>query len=232
MAWVGLALFTAWVIVRGAIARFVELNAVSTGALQFVGQLTPADASQLARLGLSPQFFATYFTVAETAIAVIFAAMAWLIFLRRPHEWFALYISTFFCLVAAVLPTGSALQRSEVLHPLALRVALACFMVCFVVFPFYFPDGRPVPRWARGLVVVWLGYGLLGIAVPTLLPPAAFGAGVEAGQVGPLAWLVGSFAVGIVAQTYRYFSVTTPVQRQQSKAVFFGLASCFGLMLL
>ena len=232
VAWVGFAVFAAWLIVRGAIARFMELTTVSDGALQFVGQLTPADASQLAKLGLSPSFFAAYFTVAETAIAVTFAAMAWLIFLRRPREWFALYVSTFFCLVAAVLPTGSALQRSGILDPLVLRLALACFIVCFLVFPFYFPDGRPVPRWARGLVAIWVGYGLVGLAVPTLLPPSAFGAGVEVGQIGPLVWLVSSFAVGIVAQAYRYLKVATSVQRQQTKGVIFGLAACFGLMLL
>ena len=232
VVWIGFALFTAWIVVRGAIARFVELNTVSDTAFQFVGQLTPVDASQLASLGLTAGFFAAYFTLAETAVAMTFAAMGWLIYFRRPREWFALYVSTFFCLVAMVLPIGSTLQRTGNLDPVVLRLAQTGFAVCFVVFPFFFPDGKPVPRWAWGVAVIWLAYGLAGLAVPAVLPPMAFGAGVGTGEVGPLVWLVSWFAVGVFAQAYRYLKVATPVQRQQTKGVVYGLTACFGLTLL
>lgn len=230
--WVGFALFVIWAAVRGAWARFQELSTVSDDAAQFVGQLTPADASQLADLGLAVRQFAAYFTVAETAAALIFIAIAWLIFLRRPREWFALYVATFFCLAAVVLPTGSALQRSGDLDPVVLRAIQVAFGICFVTFPFFFPDGIPVPRWSLGVAAVSLVYGVAGMVAPALLPPTAFGTGLVARQIGPMAWFIGLFAIGVVAQSYRYRRVATATQRQQTKWIVYGLTACLGLAML
>ena len=232
VVWVGFALIVVWAVVRGATARYLELITVSEDAAQFVGQLTPADASQLATLGLAARQYAAYFTMAETATALIFIAMAWLIFLRRPRDWFALFVATFFCLASVVLPIGSALQRSGILDPMVLRSIQVGFSFCFVAFPFLFPDGTPVPRWSLGVIVVSLVYGVVGMAVPGLLPPAAFGAGLTADQIGPLAWLIGMFALGVAAQSYRYRSVATAIQRQQTKWIVYGLCACLGLALL
>ena len=232
VVWVGLALIVVWAVVRGAAARFLELITVSEDAAQFVGQLTPADASQLATWGLAARQYAAYFTIAETATALIFIAMAWLIFLRRPRDWFALYVATFFCLASVVLPIGSALQRSGILDPMVLRSIQLGFSFCFVAFPFLFPDGTPVPRWSLGVIVVSLVYCVVGMAVPALLPPTAFGAGLTTDQVGPLVWLIGLFALGVAAQSYRYRSVATATQRQQTKWIVYGLCACLGLALL
>jgi hypothetical protein len=77
-AWIGFAIFTAWVIARGTLDRLGELSLVADNAYQTVGQLTPADAAELGYLGLVPQDFAVYFTLAETGTAIVFVAMAWL----------------------------------------------------------------------------------------------------------------------------------------------------------
>ena len=158
VVWVGFALFVVWAVLRGALARFWELSTISDDAAQFVGQLTPTDARQLANLGLGARQFAAYFTVAETATALMFVAMGGLIFLRRPREWFALYAATFFSLAAAVLPIGSALPRCGSLDPIVVRATQVAFSICFVTFSFFFPDGTAVPHWSLGVAVIALEF--------------------------------------------------------------------------
>jgi hypothetical protein len=75
-----------------------------------------------------------------------------------------------------------------------------------------------------------LVYGVAGMVVPALLPPMAFGAGLAAGQVGPLSWFIGLFAIGVAAQSYRYRNVATAIQRQQTKWIVYGLTACLGLV--
>lgn len=107
-------------------------------------------------------------------------------------------------------------------------LALELGQVLFFSFGFLFPDGRFVPRWT------WV------LAVAALVEQAAekFYAGSE--DNWPLVWQVlpffGLLILAVIAQIYRYQRVSTPVQRQQTKWVVFGVAVGFsgflGLILL
>lgn len=107
-------------------------------------------------------------------------------------------------------------------------LALELGQVLFFSFGFLFPDGRFVPRWT------WV------LAVAALVEQAAekFYAGSE--DNWPLVWQVlpffGLLIPAVIAQMYRYQRVSTPVQRQQTRWVVFGVAVGFsgflGLILL
>jgi hypothetical protein len=91
--------------------------------------------------------------------------------------------------------------------------------VFFFLVLFLFPDGRFVPRWTR-----WLALALLAFAAVTILFP---GSSLD-WQTWPL-WIgfpfyFGLVGSGVAAQVYRYYRVSTPSQRRQSKWVVFGVA--------
>jgi hypothetical protein len=93
-----------------------------------------------------------------------------------------------------------------------------------ILIPFVFltfPDGRFVPRWTRWLGIAWIVLALMvllddlyaigqGGSIPTYTSPFI------------LVW-VSIWVSGILAQFYRFRRVTSPVQRQQTKWVLYGM---------
>jgi len=83
---------------------------------------------------------------------------------------------------------------------------------------YLFPDGHVVPRWAHSVIYVvngWLVLIFLSIDwIENLLPSAS-----------EFMWVISSIfigtliLIGITSQVYRYFRVSTPLQRQQTKWV-------------
>jgi len=93
-------------------------------------------------------------------------------------------------------------------------------VLLFMVFAL-FPTGHFVPKWIRWLVLVWVAYYIVDFS--PILPH---------NQVGWFWYPAFSFLFFIsfmgslvVAQIYRYRSVSTPVQRQQTKWIIFAIAT-------
>jgi hypothetical protein len=82
--------------------------------------------------------------------------------------------------------------------------------VAYTIFFYVFPDGRFVPRWARWLVLVW---------AVLLVPEVFFPRSPWNLLDGPL--FFGLIGGAVLAQVYRYWRVSTPVHRQQTKWVVF-----------
>ena len=80
-----------------------------------------------------------------------------------------------------------------------------------------FPDGRPVPRWTRWLILASIP---LVISI-VYLPLPYWGVYMSALVSG-----------AIYAQVYRYRYVSTPTERQQTKWVMFGLLLWWSLILM
>jgi hypothetical protein len=119
-------------------------------------------------------------------------------------------------------PIGFNTQIVQTLPPVwTLPTEVVNFLgsTCLGLFLILFPSGRFVPRWTRWIIVVWIAYWAYDNFFPneplhnTWLP------------VIPLLCLTASL---IALQVYRYRSVSTPVQRQQTKWVVFGIAVTFG----
>jgi hypothetical protein len=88
--------------------------------------------------------------------------------------------------------------------------------VCIILIFCLFPNGRFVPRWTRWLAV----FSILIAVLPFFVPPAPSTA---------LDTLVGVLWIslvicGLVAQLYRYWHVSTRVERQRTKWVVFTFA--------
>lgn len=88
----------------------------------------------------------------------------------------------------------------------------------FVVFTL-FPNGRFVPRWIRWAALAWIIYNLIIYYVASFVTPLNWLPGTDF----PV-WL-GFMGGVVVAQIYRYRSVPTPAERQQTKWIVFALAT-------
>lgn len=155
-------------------------------------------------------------------LALVWIAVGFVIFWRRPDDRIALFaaltlvlLGTSFSpvtyLLAIVLgptsPGGILITCLEVVAWSSLAFSLALF-----------PDGRFVPRWTR-----WLVLGYLLCQLPLSVPESWSS---TLGQWQPLLLAAPIIIVEVAllgAQVYRYRSVSSAIQRQQTKWVLFAL---------
>jgi hypothetical protein len=182
------------------------------------GALTAQGIQQLAAFGLSAQSYAALMTAFYTLIVAIWSSTGFLIFWRRPNDWFALFTALFLVIFNATYPgfpiTALALSHPALSLPIGMFGALSVYSI--VAFLVLFPNGRLVPRWLAVVLVL----GALG-AITTAFPSLPFSSN------GP-AWLdplinIPQYLAIIGAQIYRYRKVSTPIERQQTKWVVFGI---------
>ena len=166
----------------------------------------------LEALGISASGYALFFVIFWTIMLAIWSAVGFLIFWRRSDEWFALL--TAFFLVSFFTNTGPTNALALVYPALYMLITLMSVLgfVLVGLFLLLFPNGRFVPHW-MGLAIL----PVFGVAVTFVLP--VFNA---------IPWLNGVFSLilyiaVIFSQVYRYRRVSTPIERQQTKWVVFGI---------
>jgi serine phosphatase RsbU (regulator of sigma subunit) len=161
--------------------------------------------------------YALYVVALDVLLMGSFALVALLIFWRRPNDWFALFVSI------GLVMTGTRFSNEiGYLAELGPVWDVAATFVNFVgalaalIFFYYFPDGRLVPRRLRPLLGVWF----LWVFAWQWFPPA-----INPVIQQPLAarlFDLALLATGVYAQVYRYRRVADPLQRQQTKWVVYG----------
>ncbi len=222
-AWVAVAALTVGLFIAGIPAEFAQLQlGCATPACASSGQIAPVALSLLEDFGLSRNFFAAYGVALEVVFAMVYGAVAALIFWRKSADRLALFVAL------ALLTFGTAtfpvtMQALVAAHPTwRLPVPGLHFLgsASFILFLYLFPDGRFVPRWTRWVALAWIAW---------LLPRYWFPDWPPSGSDTWLAWpnlFVWSGALGAVvyAQVYRYRRVANRVQRQQTKWAVFGIA--------
>jgi hypothetical protein len=156
--------------------------------------------------------YAAFIFTLDIFVALVWFIVAGLIFWRRSNDWLALLVS--FMLVAQGVNT--TLLPLKIIHSVwqgpAVVLALLAFFLLFLVFCL-FPNGRFVPRWIPWLVVLFAGFEVLGIL--NVLPQSYNLVAVVVSY-----GFLGSF---VVSQLYRYHSVSSPAERQQTKWIVFGV---------
>ena len=183
-------------------------------AQMFTGQLTPADVHTLQAWNLSLDFYATFMVLVSLVLQFSYAIMGVLLFLRKSDSRIALFTS--FALM--MLPFGFAnltLQAlpSNWLWLISSLSALgnASLLLC----GFVFPDGRFVPRWIRWIALFMLAYWATVASFPSL--------GLDRSMLSLVLFF--SFVLcTIIIQLYRYHSVSTLQQRQETKWAMFGVS--------
>ncbi len=224
-------------LVSAALALLIFMAAIPRGyALRFSGAGigVPIDAPSwyVAAMGLAHG-------VVSILAGLVSLGLAALLFWKKREEPMTLFVSLFLLAYGIVvagpldmlngfLPSlipGAPAQNGMAISPDAiLEIQSALFAVMPLLF-YLFPNGRFVPSWTRYAA-------LLLLLVPAFI--RVFSAEWTS-TMTPLAWFIISAYVvllgaGIYAQIYRYRRVASPVERQQSKWVVFGLLLSFVIM--
>jgi len=178
-------------------------------------RLTTEQVQVFKNLGLTPEFYAAYTVALPVGAMVVFTAIATVIFWRRSEDRMALFGAFMLVVFGGAALTSDVPQTLAAAHPaLWFPVHLLDYMgqVAFVVFFYVFPNGRFVPRWTR-----WLAIAVALLYVPDIFFPDSSLDLLS----GPL--FIGFIGSLVIAQVYRYRRVSSPVERQQTKWVVFGV---------
>ena len=224
-AWVSVAVLTMGVFISGLPSEFMRLRTPCTNAVScvWVPRLTAQNARELGEMGLSVDFFAAYFVAIEVSFVAISTAIAVAIFWRKSDDRMALFVSFMLLTLGAALLVPYALLDLPLIWRLSAEVVSFMGGASLVLFFYLFPDGRFVPRWTIWLALVWI----VGVMIPNTFFPERFLP--IFGHALSYAFLGAGFAgTTLFAQVYRYRRVSSPIQRQQTKWVVFGLVMALG----
>lgn len=173
----------------------------------------------LAQYSLNAEQHAQYYLFLEHVLEIVFVSVAIGLVLRKSDDWLVMTVS----LYLLTFITGGA-TSSELLAHALVQLATAIALIGQTL-PFVFPDGRFVPRWTRYVAAFWALWAVLRAIFPILDPYTWPAPGVGQGGAGLLAILteLPFLALLIYAQIHRYRFVSTPIQRQQTKWVLYGI---------
>ncbi|MBP6016909.1 MAG: hypothetical protein KA586_09325 [Candidatus Promineofilum sp.] len=184
--------------------------------------------------GLSLQQFLIANITVSLVIIFIHYLVAGLVFWRLPRSWFGL-LTAFVILLTGSAAMEDATQVAGLVDSLGpvVRLVLDLGALVWPMFPvwlYLFPDGRAVPRWARWPIAILMGVFALFMIVALLdtaglLPPALWQAVVALNERTSfvLVLVLPGLVLALVSQIYRYWRVSGPVERQQTKWFLFGL---------
>jgi hypothetical protein len=234
IAWVMLALMSAGLFVAALPQHYNRLLAVAAPDASALDQLRPADVRALADLGLSLRFYAAYDLLWSVVLASVCAAIALFIFIRKSNDWMALLVALAL-LVMGLIAAPAIIAMIDV-HPLwryPVAFVQSLGLMSLLALFYLFPDGRFVPRRMAWLVAVWAVYSLARLFGPDPIYQFYVSRALTSGDLLALGWYLGWLLAGLGAQLYRYRWVSSPMQRQQTKWVVFGLvAMCLGLIVV
>jgi signal transduction histidine kinase len=180
-------------------------------------------AFQQSSHGLSAEFLASYFTVLNVFFAITYFVIGWVIFWHKSDDKVALF-AAFTLITFAISPTNAVMTLPSFWGLLGAGVSFVGMISLFCFF-YIFPDGRFAPRWTLwsllGAMIFW--------GINFFVSPSSFDPFAHYRIVAAVIFSILILSV-VVAQVYRYLYISTLVQRQQTKWVFFGTSigiSCF-----
>jgi hypothetical protein len=208
---------------------FVPCAGLAPNATCDPGQLSPAAIRTLGRLGLSLQAYAPLALGLVLVVSLAYFAVGSLIAWRKWNEGMGLFVSLVLITMGTTGLSDSlvnALAAFANPHDLLVQSFYAPVVTAviylqwpaFAAFLLTFPTGRFAPRWSWLLLLPWvaveLGFvlGVAQFATTLLIPLALFG------------------TLGVLI--YRYRSVYTYTERQQTKWLVLSLAVSAALALL
>lgn len=202
---------------------FAQRQSICRAVLCGTEQLTSESAQALHMLGISVTGYAIFNITLIIISAVVWFAVAAVIFWYKSNDWMALLVSG---LLVTECVAGTSTLTNPLRHSTSTWLLLAHFvdllaLAAFLLSCSLFPNGQFVPRWTRWLIVVFIVASIPTIFFPTLPFSHPLNIGVELG----LAVFV------VVVQLYRYRRVSSPVQCQQTKWAVYGATAAIGVFL-
>jgi hypothetical protein len=220
--WIVLVVLAVVRLVAAARIYLLEVRIPCSHASCQVGppQMTLHEIHLLQGMGISFDLYALYFAAISVVYVAINCAFAAVLLWKRPTDRMAVltaYVLTLFSAFGLSLPAQLFHQWAPVLWIPAAILGFLGSTGMPVVF-YLFPDGRPVPRWPALLVAVYAVTQLQSYIAPTSSVGGVMGA------VFGIA-IIAMYLSLIYAQIYRYRRVSTPIQREQTKWVVYGIGA-------
>ncbi len=216
IAWVSIATLAIGLFFASLPAYFAYLHVVN--AISFNGpQLSVGDIRELQAHSISLDFYAWFNIGMNTILLLVYVFVGVVLFWRASSDRVALLASL--SLVVFPLIQSVPIAGPPVAWPLLTEVVAFLGTLCIGLFFYVFPNGRFVPHWTSLLMVVWTVYWAIAGFFPATPLSVSYLFGVLF-----LCLIVSQVAL----QVYRYRRVSTPVQRQQTKWVVFGITVAFG----
>jgi hypothetical protein len=214
--WVALVIFTLGTFFASLPVYIAQLQTPCAGTACWYTQLTPEQVGALKGIGLSPGAYAAYTVALTLATMVVCLVVSTLIVWRRSDDRMAFFVAL---LLVTLGPFNATFSVSAIPFPWQVPneclyfLAQALLVLVFLLFP----NGQFVPRFMRWTLVVFLA---------GLVPTAFVAPSMPHTPVFQLSYLVtsGELATVALVQLYRYRRVSSPLERQQTKWVFFGFA--------
>ncbi len=222
--WVALVILTLGIFFASLPVYIAQLQTPCAGSACGFQQLTPEQAGTLKGIGLSLGDYTAYTVALTLATMVVCLVVSTVIVLRRSDDRMALIVALF---LVTLGPSGVMFNVSvsfpwQVPNEFLSLLFQALFMLVFSLFP----TGQFVPRWVRWIIIVFLT-----LQVPFTFFPALATLQISAVSLGFLVG-IGSLAILVVIQLYRYRRVSSPLERQQTKWVVFGFAVPITVMVI
>ena len=225
-AWIFLALLSLAVMVASAVELFrLPIQGCDLG---FCDNFEPTTADVQVLLSLDfPDGTFRVVSVASILVEVTIVLVAGVVFWRASRNWMALLTSATLLVIGSFFVNSGvdALRRAQPWLVNPYESAVTFVIGIFVILLYVFPDGRLVPHRPRLLGGIWIAaftvsFGVVYLDLTTSLIENLAAAALVSLMVG-----------GLASQTFRYFRVSGPTQRQQAKWVLLGMAGVGALTL-
>lgn len=217
VAWVILAILTV-IILIASIPGYILLLEARTKSIEFSS--VPPVWIDVLKIGI---------TVTTIATASLSLFLAWVIFRQKPKERMPIFLS-FFLVLYGIAIVG----QLETIYPFLPKLSnyefglifASLFGPVFVALFILFPDGQFVLSWTRWLIlpslsIVPVSYFLEASSFVVIFEPIFWvGAGIA----------IGTLALAMYAQIYRFRNVSDPSERQQTKWVIYSIGIWFLVM--
>ena len=224
VVWIAVVVLALGLFIASIPTTFASLHILCTdtaASCSNFGQLTADYVRELHALGLSMDFYATYFVVFIIIFEFGYFVVGAVLFWRKSDDRMALFAS--FSLVMFPMAFTEVLATLPPSWWLPVQFVSFLGSFCIALFFYLFPNGQFVPRWMRwlsiGVIVYWGAKNFFPLS--PLNPFTRF-------PMLDVLTFVGFVGTMVVGQIYRYRRVSSLLQRQQTKWVVFGMSVAIG----
>jgi hypothetical protein len=222
LGWVGLNLFLLIMFGLNQWQLFVDFASPCANPCADPTYLSAGEIAEMQAHGYASSAYAAVQVALYAVFFLINAALATLIFWRRVDEPIVRYAALSLLLWSATFPSiAPRVWESKPALAVLLVVCTAVSNICFYLFLLRFPNGQFVPRWIRFVFLALVLYGSLDM-LPSIPAVAATGLVITMQSLHAV-FLFVLYGAVIGSHIYRYRRVSTPVERQQTKWVVFGI---------
>jgi len=215
--WLALVILTLGTYFASLPVYMAQLQTFCAGTACAYGQLSSGQGGVLKVIGLSTGDYAAYTIALTFASVVVCLVVSTLIILRRSDDRMALLVALMLVTLGPVIAVNTVAGNPspwQVPNECLSFLALALLVLVFSLFP----SGQFVPRWTRWSTVVCLAGVVLSAFFSNAPSPLKTHADMS------LLVMIGELPILAITQLYRYRRVSSPMQRQQTKWVVFGIA--------